>query len=35
MTTEKILSDFYDRYKYDKTELSILRKLKEFLGENN
>lgn len=30
---KKILKDFYDSYRYGKTDLTILKKLKELLGE--
>ncbi len=31
---KKIIKDFYDSYRYGKNNLMILKKLKEFLGEN-
>jgi hypothetical protein len=31
---KKILKDFYDDYRYGKKDLTILKKLKEFIGEN-
>ena len=31
---KKILREFYDSYRYGKKDLAILKKLKEFLGEN-
>jgi len=30
----KILKEFYDSYRYKKSNLEILKKLKEFIGEN-
>ena len=30
---KKILQEFYDSYRYKKSDLKILKKLKEFLGE--
>ena len=30
---KKILRDFYDGYRYGKKDISILKKLKDFLGE--
>lgn len=31
---KKILKDFYNSYRYKKDNLQILKKLKEFIGEN-
>ncbi len=31
----KILKEFYDSYRYKKSDLEILKKLKEFIGENS
>lgn len=31
---KKILGDFYDGYRYGKKDITILKKLKELLGEN-
>lgn len=30
---KKILEEFYDSYRYKKTDLAILKKLKEFIGK--
>ncbi len=31
---KKILKDFYDSYRYAKQDITILKKLKELIGEN-
>lgn len=31
---KKILKEFYESYRYSKKDLTILKKLKEFIGEN-
>jgi hypothetical protein len=31
---KKILKDFYDGYRYGKKDITILKKLKEIIGEN-